>query len=83
MSIITALIEPKIKKMEAHLGVPLDYVRYMARHSMGALRSIGKSEAMTNYRKALPRDAFHVARLVSDQVEDCGTCLQIVVNLAL
>jgi hypothetical protein len=40
-------------------------------------------EAPSNYRRALPKDAFHIARLATDKVEDCGTCVQIVVNLAL
>lgn len=83
MSLMTALAEPRIKRMEAHFGVPLDYVRYMARHAMGALRALGKTEASVTYRHVLPRDPYHIARLVADQVEDCGTCLQLVVNVAL
>ena len=83
MSLMAALVETKIKKMETHFGVPLDYTRYMARHSMGALRALGKTEDCVNYRHALPKEPFHIARLVTDMVEDCGTCVQLVVNVAL
>jgi hypothetical protein len=36
-----------------------------------------------NSRKVLPKDAWFVAQIVALQAEDCGTCLQIGVNLAL
>ena len=83
MSILTALVEPKIKKMEAQFGVPMDEARYVARHSFGAFRALGKTQDSANYRHVLPKEAYHVARLVADQIEDCGTCLQLVVNVAL
>lgn len=37
---------------------------------------------LASHRRKLPLDAFHVARLAATQVEDCGTCVQIVVNMA-
>jgi len=35
-----------------------------------------------NSRKVLPKDAWFVAQIVALKHEDCGTCLQIGVNLA-
>jgi alkylhydroperoxidase family enzyme len=35
-----------------------------------------------NSRKSLPKEAWFVAQIVALQHEDCGTCLQIGVNLA-
>jgi len=37
---------------------------------------------LANSRKVLPKDVWFVAQIVALQHEDCGTCLQIGVNLA-
>ena len=38
--------------------------------------------SIAEYRDELPADAYHVARIVAARSEDCGTCLQIEINLA-
>ena len=37
---------------------------------------------LAEYRPALPHEPFHVARIAATREEDCGTCLQIEINLA-
>lgn len=72
-----------VRKMERSLGVKLDYAHYLAEKSPRALRALGKLAPLSRFRRALPPEAWHVAGLVSSMREDCGTCVQIHVNLAV
>ena len=79
---IRRIIEGRISAAERHLGVPADYMRYMLRVSLRAFLKFIKIMPLANYRRALPVEPYHVARLVATRHEDCGTCVQIEVNLA-
>ncbi|HEX8130422.1 MAG TPA: hypothetical protein VF527_15080 [Pyrinomonadaceae bacterium] len=63
-------------------GVSIDYLRHIARTSLSAFFKFALFTPLAAHRRALPADAYHVARLVATQHEDCGTCVQIEVNLA-
>jgi alkylhydroperoxidase family enzyme len=63
-------------------GVSIDYLRHIARTSLPAFFKFTLFTPLAAHRRALPADAYHVARLVATQHEDCGTCVQIEVNLA-
>ena len=63
-------------------GVPLDYLRHVARTSLPAFFKFALFTPLAAHRRALCADAYYVARLVATQHEDCGTCVQIEVNLA-
>jgi alkylhydroperoxidase family enzyme len=63
-------------------GVSLDYLRHVARTSLPAFFKFALFTPLASHRRALPADAYHVARLVATRHEDCGTCVQIEVNLA-
>lgn len=76
------VINKRLNAAEKKLGVPVDYLRHMARVSLTAFFKFVKFMPMAEYRKTLPVEAYHVARLVTVQKEDCGTCVQIEVNLA-
>jgi alkylhydroperoxidase family enzyme len=47
-----------------------------------AFHQFARMAALAEYRDKLPAGPFHVARLVATRDEDCGTCVQIVVNQA-
>jgi alkylhydroperoxidase family enzyme len=79
---LRALILRRIATEERRVGMPLTYVRHMVRTSLRAFFRYALFIPMSRYRRRLPADAFHVARLVATVREDCGTCVQIVVNLA-
>jgi alkylhydroperoxidase family enzyme len=64
-------------------GVSLDYLRHIARTSLRSFFKFALFTPLAKHRRRLPPDAYHVARLVATQHEDCGTCVQIEVNLAL
>jgi alkylhydroperoxidase family enzyme len=77
-----ALIENRISAAERRIGVKADYLRHMLGVSLRAFLKFAKIMPLAEYRRVLPADAFHLARIAATREEDCGTCLQIEVNLA-
>jgi alkylhydroperoxidase family enzyme len=76
------LIESRISAAERTLGVPAEYMRHILRVSLRAFFKFVRIMPLAEYRRKLPSEPFHVARLVATRDEDCGTCVQIEVNLA-
>lgn len=76
------LVRWKIRSAEKKTGEPLDYLREMFDHAPGAFWQFVKVAKASGYRSKLPPAAFHVARLVTIRIQDCGPCLQTCVNLA-
>jgi alkylhydroperoxidase family enzyme len=72
----------RLDAFEKKLGVSIDYCRLMANVSMRAFLKYAKLASVAEYRRTLPADAAHIAHLVAVRDEDCGTCVQIGVNLA-
>jgi alkylhydroperoxidase family enzyme len=71
-----------LAQQERLLGASLDRLRHIASWSLPALGKISLLAALGNHRRALPAEAFHVARLLATLHEDCGACVQTEVNLA-
>lgn len=67
---------------ERKLGESVDYLRHVLDVSPAAFLRFCSILPLANCRKALPKDAWYVAQIAAVQHEDCGTCLQITVNLA-
>jgi alkylhydroperoxidase family enzyme len=76
------LIRRKLDSEEKKLGESCDYLRHVVDVSPGAFLRFATILPFANSRKVLPADAWFVAQLAAVQHEDCGTCLQITVNLA-
>ena len=80
------MLKPIILKVlareERKLGGSLDYVRHILRTSLRAFFKFGRVLPLSEYRRVLPVDAHFTARIVATRDEDCGTCVQIEVNLA-
>jgi len=76
------LINKRLNAAEKKLGVSVDYMRHIAKVSLPAFFKFTRFLPMAEYRKTLPVEPFHIARLVVVKQEDCGTCVQIEVNLA-
>lgn len=76
------LISKRLDAAEKKLGASMDYLRYILKTSTTAFFRFTKIMPLAEYRQALPADAYHVARLVAVLAEDCGSCVQIEVNLA-
>lgn len=76
------IILRKLDGVERELDESVDYLRFIVRHSIGAFLKFVKIMPLNDYRKQLPADAWHVARIVATRDADCGPCTQIELNLA-
>ncbi len=79
---IRRIIAGRISAAERKLGVPADYLKHILDVSLRAFFKFVKVMPLAEYRRVLPVEPYHVARLVATQAEDCGPCVQIVVNQA-
>ena len=76
------LIRRKLDSEEKKLGASVDYLRHISDVSPAAFLRFASILPLANSRKTLPKEPWFVAQLVALSHEDCGTCLQIGVNLA-
>ncbi len=67
---------------ERQVGLPLPYLHTLADASPSAFAKWMLAMPAASHRRAAPRDAWHLARLAATQVQDCGTCVQIVATAA-
>ncbi len=79
---LKAIIERRIDAGARELGGSMDYMKDILRASFPAFRRFTRIFSIADYRGRLPADAYHLARIVAARDEDCGTCVQIEVNLA-
>jgi alkylhydroperoxidase family enzyme len=79
---LQAFFLKQLDRQEKTLGESIDYMRHILRTAPGVFYRFLGVMPVGKYRKAVPADALHVARLVATREHDCGTCLQIEVNLA-
>ena len=79
---IRDLILKRLDKEERSLGESVDYVRHIVRSSLPAFFKFALFTPLSQHRRKLPPTPYRVARIVATQDEDCGTCVQIEVNLA-
>ena len=76
------LLRRQLDAEERKIGESVDYLRHVVDVSPAAMLRFASILPFANSRKVLPKDAWFVAQIVALQAEDCGTCLQIGVNLA-
>lgn len=74
--------EAMIRLGEKKLGVPLDYLREVAANAPAAFRLLGRVSALGQSLRPRDRHAAHLAALGAAMHDDCGTCVQIHINLA-
>ena len=83
---IRSLVLRQIDAAERALGEgcegSMDYLRHILGVSLGAFMKFYRFVGVSSYRSALGREPFHVARIVATLEEDCGTCVQMAVNMA-
>lgn len=79
---IRNLILKRLDKEERALGESVDYVRHIVRTSLPAFFKFALFTPLAQHRRKLPPTPYRIARIVATQDEDCGTCVQIEVNLA-
>jgi AhpD family alkylhydroperoxidase len=76
------MILKRLDSAERELGGSMDYLRHILSVSLRAFFKFAKILPLSEYRRALPVAPYYVARIVAARHEDCGTCVQIEVNLA-
>jgi alkylhydroperoxidase family enzyme len=76
------LSEAMIRYGEKTLGVSLDYMREIAAHAPAAFRVLGRVSQLGQSLAPADRHAAHLAGLGAALHDDCGTCVQIHINLA-
>src|SRR5688572_28451002 len=76
------LVRRKIRSAEKKLGEPMEQMRHMCEAAPDAFWQFVKFAKASAHRSKLPAAAIHVARLVAVRHQDCGPCVQTVVNLA-
>jgi hypothetical protein len=81
--LITAFLERRLDRQEEQLGESLDGLRHILRRSLDAFRKVVRFMPMADHRAEAPKDVWHIARIAAIRHEDCGPCLQIIVNEAL
>jgi alkylhydroperoxidase family enzyme len=79
---IRTILRKVLRRSEERLGVPMEEGHYMLEHAPGAMLAFSTVQAWTDRHRALPAEAYYVAKIAAYREEDCGTCLQIAVNLA-
>src|SRR6185436_15142036 len=77
-----SLSEAMIRYGEKKLGVSLDYMREIAAEAPAAFRLLGRVSQLGQSLKPADRHAAHMAGLGAAMHDDCGTCVQIHINLA-
>jgi alkylhydroperoxidase family enzyme len=80
--LIKRLLMKRMEAAERDLGAPAEYLKHILRVSLPAFLRFAAFTPLAAYRRKLPAAPCHVARIVATRSEDCGTCVQISVNLA-
>lgn len=74
--------EKRLRAIEHDQGSPLSYLRQMLRVSPAHFLTFIKIMPLARFRRALPPEAYHLARIVTARQEHGGTCLQMEIRLA-
>lgn len=71
-----------VKKAEKRIGVELDYAHQIARTDLSLMVRYGKIFRFLDPNMEVPALAYHTARLRGAAIADCGTCVEVEINLA-
>lgn len=74
--------EKQIASFENAFGYDASYMRDILDASVPAFQKVGPLDALVAHREEVPAEVWHAARLVAAMHEDCGTCAQLLVDMA-
>lgn len=77
------MMHAMINGFDKKVGVPSVWMHHIVDVSLGAIIDLFMFMRLATHRQKLPSDAQHLARIITTQGVDCGTCVQVTVNLAL
>lgn len=76
------IIDRRLRAIEYEHGIPLAHLHQILRVSPLGFLKFMMVMPLARFRRALPPEAYHIARIVTASHEDCGICLQTEVRLA-
>jgi len=79
----TWLADKSITAFENHYGYDATYMHNLLETAPGAYRRFSKVIPMATHQNKIPADAFYIAKIAAMLSEDCGSCLQLAVKMAL
>jgi len=79
---IRRLVLKRLDAMEKTLGESVEYMRHVVRISLRAFLKFAFFTPLAAHGRKLPMNLYHVACFVATRHEDCGTCVQITINMA-
>ena len=71
-----------IDRFERRFDYDMGYARELLDTSEGAFLRYALMGQAAAYRKGVPRDAWYATKIVAARAEDCGPCVQLVMNMA-
>ena len=71
------LLHHHIDTEAASMGVPMTFMHHLADVSLPATLKFALFMPLVRHRTACPPAPYHVARLATARIEDCGSCVQI------
>lgn len=79
---IAWLIRLRLAAFEKRHHYDASYLRDLLGLSRKGMLGFARATALANYREEVPIAAWYAAKIVAAQSEDCGPCVQLVVNMA-
>jgi alkylhydroperoxidase family enzyme len=67
---------------EKKYGYDMSYARDLLRFSGPAFWKFARLMPLGQHREGVPKDAWHAAKIIGARAEDCGPCVQLVVDMA-
>lgn len=71
-----------LDRFSAGYGYDVSYMRHMLKVAPASFFKFAKLTGLATHRQVVPRDAWYAAKLIGALIEDCGPCVQLVVNMA-
>ena len=71
-----------LKSFGDRYGYDVSFMEHMLDLSPQAFFKLSHLTALAHHREVAPKEAFYAAKLVGAVFEDCGSCTQLVVDLA-
>jgi hypothetical protein len=77
------LMRRQLDAFERAFDYDMGYARDILAASPKALMRFGRITGFTQYREDAPVEAYYAAKIAGTMQEDCGSCTQLVVDMAL
>jgi hypothetical protein len=76
------LIRRKLAAFERDYAYNMDYVRDILDTDVAGVKAMFGMMPLAEYRRGVPRDVWHAAKLAAVMAEDCGPCTQLGITMA-